>query len=140
MKCTWNKYKLYLGTIQIWWNLNEHYYHLTSTKSVICETDANCSQFHLLHMLPFHIRLERLKIIYYDLIPSFPKCYFKTGTICLLFLSSHAFTALEFDSNHFGTLPWKIVKPREHNEIKPPIGKIFQKFKPIRQYFVMFRK
>ena len=27
----------YLSTIQIWWNLNEHHYYLTSNKSVICK-------------------------------------------------------------------------------------------------------
>ena len=42
----------------------------------------------------------------------FSKYYFKTCTICLLFLSSYVFTALTFDSNHFGILLWKIVKPR----------------------------
>ena len=59
------------------------------------------------------------------LISNFSQYYFKTGTICILFLSSHVFTALEFDSNHFGVLLWKIVKPRDYNEIKPPIGKMF---------------
>ena len=51
-------------------------------------------------MLPFHIKLERLKLIYYGFIYSFSKYYFKTGII----LSSHVFNALEFDSNHFGIL------------------------------------
>ena len=31
----------------------------------------------------------------------------------------------------------KIVKARDLNEIKPPIGKIFRKYKPIWYYFVM---
>ena len=56
----------------------------------------------------------------------------KICTLCLLFLSSHIFIALEFDSNHFGVLLWKLVNPRDHSEIKPPIGKIFRKYKPIR--------
>ena len=43
------------------------------------------------------------------LISNFPEYYFKIGTICRLYLSSHVFTALGFDSNHFGTLLWKIV-------------------------------
>ena len=85
-------------------------------------------------MLPFHIRLGPLKLVSCRLISNFSKYYFKTGTICLLFSSSYAFTALEFDSNHFGALIWKIVKPRDHNEIKPPIGKILQKYKPIRHF------
>ena len=59
-------------------------------------------------------------------ISSFSKYYFKTGTICFTFLSSHVFTPLEFDSNHFGILLWKIVKPLDHNKIKPQIGKICQ--------------
>ena len=58
----------------------------------------------------------------------------------LLFLSCYVFSVLEFDSYHFGILLCKIVKSRDHNEIKPPIGKIFRKFKPIRHYFVMPRK
>ena len=58
---------LYSGTIQIWQNLNEHHYYLTLTKSVICQIDANYSPFQSLNMLPFHIRLERLKLIYYSL-------------------------------------------------------------------------
>ena len=33
----------YLGTIQIWRNLNEHHYYPALTKSVICQIDANCS-------------------------------------------------------------------------------------------------
>ena len=55
-------------------------------------------------MLPFHIRLERLKLIFYGFILNF----FINITLKLLqfafFLSSHVFTASEFDSNYFGTL------------------------------------
>ena len=75
---------------------------------------------------PFHIRFRTLKVNLLSLI--------------FLFLSLHVFTGLEFDSNHFGFLLWKMVKPRDHNEIKPTIGKIFRKYKPIRHYFVMSRK
>ena len=75
-----------------------------------------------------------------SLIPNFFRYYFKTGTLCLLFLSSHVFPALEFASNYFGIQLWKIVKLRDHNETKPPIRKIFRKYKPIRHYFVMSRK
>ena len=96
----------YLRTIQIWQYLNEHYYYLISTPSVICQIDANCS--------------ERLKLIYYCLISIFSKYHFKTVTLCLLFLCSHLFIALGFDSNYFGILPLKIVKSRDHNQIKPP--------------------
>ena len=65
---------------------------------------------------------------------------FKVPATDILFLSSHIFTVLEFDSNHFGILPLKTVKPRDYNEIKPFIGKIFRKDKPDRHYFVMPRK
>ena len=70
-----------------------------------------------------------LKTNLLGLISTFSKYYFKTGLICLLFLSSRVFTALEFDSNHFGILLWQIIKPRDHNKIKPPTGKIFRKYK-----------
>ena len=46
---------LYLLTIQIWRNLNEHYYYLTSTKTVICEIDADCSPFRLGRLRRFPI-------------------------------------------------------------------------------------
>ena len=78
-------------------------------------------------MLPFHISPERLKLTYNSLISNFSRYYFKTGTLCLLSLSSHVFPALEFDNNCFGMLLWKAVKPHDHNETKPPIGKIFRK-------------
>ena len=45
-----------------------------------------------------------LKTNVLGLISNRSKYYFKTGTICLLFLSSHVFATLEFDSNHFGIL------------------------------------
>ena len=41
----------YLCTIQVWQNLNKQYY-LKSTKSVICQTDTNCSPFQLLNLIP----------------------------------------------------------------------------------------
>ena len=53
------------------------------------QIDANCSLFKSLNMLPFHIRLERLKLIYYGLILNFSNFYFKTATLFLLFLSSY---------------------------------------------------
>ena len=129
-----------IGTIQIWGNLNEHYYYLTSTKSVIFQIDTNCSPSQSLNMLPFHISQERFKLIYYSLIANFSKYFFKTGTLCLLFLSSHVFTASDFESIYFGILLWKLVNPRDHSEIKPTIGKIFRKYKPIRHHFVMSQK
>ena len=88
----------------------------------------------------FSHQAETLKTNLLGLISMFSKYYFKTGAICFLFSSSHVFTALEFDSNHFGILLWKIVKPCGYNEIKPPIGKIFRKYKPIRNFFVMSQK
>ena len=63
-----------------------------------------------------------------------------TDTICLLFLSSDVFTALEFDSNHFDIPLWEILKPCDQNEIKPPMANIFRKNEPIRHYFTMSRK
>ena len=53
----------HLSTIEIWRNLNEHHYYLTSTKPMIFQRDANCSPFQSLNMLPFHIKLESLKLI-----------------------------------------------------------------------------
>ena len=100
----------YLGTIQICRNLNECYYHLTSATSVIWQIDANRSPFHSLNMLPFHINFRTLKTNLLGLLSNFPRYYFKKGTICLLFLSSYAFTALEFDSNDCGILLWKKSK------------------------------
>ena len=70
-------------------------------------------------MHPFHIGLELLKLAQFA-----PFSYL-------------LFTALEFGSNHFGIIFWKIVQPHDHNEIKQPIGKIFRKYKRIRHYFVM---
>ena len=83
---------LYLGTIQICRNLNEHYYYyLISTASVIWQIDANGST----NILGW--------------ISNFSKWYFKTCSISLLLLSLHVSTDLEFDSNYFSTLFWKIV-------------------------------
>ena len=81
-----------------------------------------------------HARTNKTNLL--GLISSCSKYHFKPGTICPLFWSSHVFTPLEFDSYHF----WKIVKPCDHNEVKTPIGKVFQKYKPIRHYFVMSQK
>ena len=77
---------------------------------MIWQIDTNCSWFKLLNMLPFHIMFRILEANLLGLISNFSKYYFKTGTICLLFLSSHVFTTLEFGSNHFNILLWKIVK------------------------------
>ena len=92
---------IYLGTIQICRNLNEHYCYLNSTTSVpvgtgrklnahktfrrrpgrllnvlctfnlrpvstgvIWQIDGNCSPFRLMNMLPFHIKVERVKLVY----------------------------------------------------------------------------
>ena len=131
----------YLGATEIYWNLTEHgYYYLISTTSVIWPIDANCSPFQSLNMLPFHIRFRTLKVNLLSLISIFSKYYFKSGTICILFLFSHVFTALEFDINHFGIILWKIAKPCDHKKIKPPIKKIIKKYKQIRHYFVISQK
>ena len=107
---------------------------------MIFQIDANCSPSQFLNIVYFHIRLERVKQIYCSLISILSIYYIQTGTLCLPFLSSHIFIALEINSDYFGILPWKIVKPRDHNEMEPPIGKIFRKYEPIRHYFVMSRK
>ena len=41
--------------------------------------------------------------------------------LCPRFLFSHVFTTLEFDCDYVGIFLVKIVKPRDHNEIKSPI-------------------
>ena len=48
---TFMHHSLYLGTIQIWQNVNIEFYYLTSTKSEICHINANCSSFQSLNML-----------------------------------------------------------------------------------------
>ena len=93
-----------------------------------------CSKY----MLLFHITLEHIKPIYYDLISNFSKYYFKTGTICLLFSSSLLFTA--WKNLEAIILVFFLEKQQNHNEIKPPIPKILQKYKPIRHYFEMPRR
>ena len=55
---------MYLGTIHICRNLNKHYYYLISITFVIWQISANCSPFQSLNMLPCHIKLECLKLIY----------------------------------------------------------------------------
>ena len=124
---TFESDSMYLDTIQICRHLNEHYYYLISTTSVIWRIDANCSPFQSLNILPCHIRFRTLKTNLVSLKSIFLKYYFKTNTVCLVLLSSYAFTALQFDSSHFAILLWKRVKPRDLKEIRPPIGKIFRK-------------
>ena len=85
----------------------------------------------------FSHQARKLKTNLSSLVSNFSKYYCKTGTICLLFLSSYIFTTLEFDMNHFGILLWKIVKPCDHDEIKPTNRKIYWKYEPIRHYFVV---
>lgn len=69
-----------------------------------CEIEANCSQFQSLNVLPFYIRLERLKLTGYSLISVFSRYFFTTGKLCFLFESSHVSAALQFDSNSVGIL------------------------------------
>ena len=52
----------------------------------------------------FSHQARKLKTNLSSLVSNFSKYYCKTGTICLLFLSSYIFTTLEFDMNHFGIL------------------------------------
>ena len=84
---------------------------------MIWQIDANCSPFQSLKLFLFHLRLERLKLIYYGLISTFSKYSFKIGTICLLFLSPHVFTPLEHDNNYLDIVLWKIVKPGDYYKI-----------------------
>ena len=108
---------------------------------LVCDLSIRHKLFSIPDMLlPFHIRLERLKLIHYSLITNFSKYHFNTGTLSLLSFSWHILTVSEFDINYFDILFWKIVKPRDHNEIKPPVGKIFRKYKPIIPYFVITPK
>ena len=88
----------------------------------------------------FSNQARTLKTNLLGLISNFSKYYFKTGTTCLLFSPSHVFATLICNINHFGILFWKLVKPRDDNEIKLLIGKIFRKYKPITHYFVISRK
>ena len=55
---------LYVGTIQICRNLTEHCSYLISATFVIWQIQGHCSPFQSPNMLPFHIRQERLKLIY----------------------------------------------------------------------------
>ena len=71
----------------------------------------------------FSHEARKLKTDLLSLPSNFSKYYFKIGTLCLPILSLHIFTTLEFNSNYFDILLRKVVKPRDHNEIKPPIGK-----------------
>ena len=121
-------------------HLNEQHHYLTSTKLVICQIHPNCSKFQSLNLCPFHIKLEPFKLMQCSLISNLSEYYFKIGKICLLYLTSHVSTALQFDSKLFAFLLLKIVKPHDHNKIKSPITEIFWKYKPTRHYFVRSRK
>ena len=56
-------------------NSDKHHNYLAPTKSVMCEIEAAFSPFLSLNMVPFHIRQEYVKRIYYSLISNFSKCY-----------------------------------------------------------------
>ena len=73
-------------------------------------------------MLPFHTPLEQLKLNYHGLLSTFSKYFLKLAQSAPFTL----FTALVFDSNYFGVLIWKIVKPRDYNKLKA-ILKAFDK-------------
>ena len=45
-------------------NLNEHYNYSISITSVIWQIEAICSPFPSLNMVPFHIRVEHIDLIY----------------------------------------------------------------------------
>ena len=115
------------------WNLNDYYYYLIENviwKLQLCDLKNRRKLFSIpvAEYAYFSHQDRTLKTNLLCLTSNFSKYFFKTGITCLLFLSSHVFTALEFDNNHFGFLPWKILKPRDHNEIKPLLGKIIRKY------------
>ena len=99
--CTFMSDSQYLGTIS---DLAKLEWTTLLFKFVICQIDAKCSSICSMHLL----FTSSLKLIYYNLISNFSIYYFKTGTICLFFLTSPVFTA--FDSTFFGVLLWNIVK------------------------------
>ena len=73
-------------------------------------------------------RMLKTDILQFNIeISNYSKYYFKM--ICLLLLSSHGLMALAFESNNFDIMHWKIVQSHGHNEIKPPIGEVFWKYK-----------
>ena len=125
---------LYLGAVQIWQNLSEHHHYLTSTKSLIRQIGAIFIPFHSLNIFPFYIWLEGLKWIYYSVISFFSKYHFKTGTLFLL-LPSHV---IWYPTWKNSKSTWSTCTTK--NRIKPPIGKIFWKYKLIRHYFVFSQK
>ena len=67
-------------------------------------TNRRSSPFQSLNMLLFHIRPERLKLIYLVWYQIFLNTTLKQAQLASFsFLSPHIFTTLEFDSIHFGT-------------------------------------
>ena len=124
---------LYLGTNQ------KNTTYLTPIGAVICQIDTNFSQFQSLNMLPFYIRLEHLKLIYYSLFSIFSKSYLTQAQFAS-FSYFHIYLPPKFDSNYFGILLQKIVKPYDHEKVTSAIGKLLQKHKPIRHCFMMSRK
>ena len=126
---SWHTDSMYIVTIQICRNLNEQYHYLISTTFVIWHYKRKLLSIPVAEYASFSHQARTLKTNLLGLISNFSRYYFKTATVCLLSSSSHVFTALGFASNHFGVLLWKIVKPCDHNEIKPAIGKVFRKYK-----------
>ena len=98
---------MYLGTFQICRNFHEHYYYLLLFSFNYIRDLTNRRKLFFVSVADyasFSHQARSLKTNLLGLTPNFSKYYLKTGTICLLFLSSHVSTALEFESNHFGIL------------------------------------
>ena len=95
---------MYLSTTQICQNLNEYYYYLISTIFQLYGLTNRCKLFSIpvAEYASFSHQTVTLKTNLLGLISNLSKYSFKTCTIFLLFLSLHAFTALESDCNHFG--------------------------------------
>ena len=93
---------MYLGTCHICRDLNERCQYLISTTSMIRHR-CKSFPFPVAEYASFSHQGRTPKTNLQGLILNFSEYYFKTGTICRLYLSSHVFFALGFDSNHFGT-------------------------------------
>ena len=127
----------YLGTIQIWRNLNEHHsFWYIEIKSYLFAKKMQI----VLYSSRWIARMLKTHLLQFNNKPFLNINLTLVHLPQLAHFTSHAFTTLECDSNYFVILLWKIIKPYEHNKIKPPIGKLFHKYKPITHYFVMFQK
>ena len=90
---------MYFVTIQICQNLKEQQILLFNFNYIRDLTNRRkLFSIPVTKYASFSHHARPLKTNLLDLILNFSKHYFKTGTICLLFLSSNAFNASEFNS------------------------------------------